>query len=148
MLCKYCIDVCVHVCVCVCVCVCVRACVRACVCVCVCVCVRVHVCVYLCVCVCVPVCASLDHNTSCISSGLSGDCYTDSSLCKTLEDDDYSALLWTSAAEVPGIFFTMLLLVIPCLGRKVVVGIEMALLTIFTSLLFICADRFVGDMRG
>ena len=108
---------------------------------------RVCVCMCVCACVCMPLCASLNYSTLCISSGLSGDCRTDSSLCKTLEDDDYSALLWTSAAEVPGVFFTMLLLVVPCLGRKLVLGIQMALLTIFTGLLLICADRFVGSVK-
>ena len=70
-------------------------------------------------------------------------CSTDLDICKTLEDDDYGALLWTSAAEAPGIFFTIFLMVMPCLGRKIVMASEMALLTIFTGLLLICADKFV-----
>ena len=70
-------------------------------------------------------------------------CSTDLDVCKTLEDDDYSTLLWTSAAEIPGVFLTMFLLVMPCMGRKVVVTTEMALLTIFTGLLLVCADRSV-----
>ena len=76
-------------------------------------------------------------------TGLSS-CTAGVDICKTLDSDDYSALLWTSVAEVPGIFFTTFLLVMPCLGRKMVMASGMAILTIFTGLLLICADRCVG----
>ena len=76
-------------------------------------------------------------------TGLSS-CTTGVDICKTLDNDDYIALLWTSVAEVPGIFLTTFLLVMPCLGRKMVMASEMALLTIFTGLLLICANRCVG----
>ena len=60
-------------------------------------------------------------------------------LCKTLDSGDYKRLLWTSASEVPGIFITMLIL--PFIGRKIVIGIEMLVITLFTALLFICANE-------
>ena len=60
-------------------------------------------------------------------------------LCKTLDSGDYKRLLWTSASEVPGIFVTMLIL--PFIGRKIVMGIEMLVTTLFTGLLFICANE-------
>jgi MFS family permease len=67
----------------------------------------------------------------------------DPDFCRSLGDDDYRDLLWTSVAEVPGIFFTMFLMAMPCLGRKVVIASEMALLTVSTGFLLICVDRIV-----
>ena len=60
-------------------------------------------------------------------------------VCKTLDDEDYKRLLWTSASEVPGVFVTMLIL--PFIGRKIVMGAEMLVTTLFTGFLFICADE-------
>ena len=77
-------------------------------------------------------------------SGFSGSCYMSLDICKTLDNDDYSALLWTSVAEVPGIFLAMLLLVTPCFGRKIVMATEFGLLTLCTGVLLICANRCVN----
>ena len=60
-------------------------------------------------------------------------------VCKSLESADYVRLLWTSAAEVPGILITMLILTF--IGRKIVIGVEMLIVTLFTGLLFLCIDE-------
>lgn len=62
-------------------------------------------------------------------------------VCKNLDDEDYKTLLWTTSAEIPGIVFTMILLVV--VGRKVVMATELALLVICSCLLFVCANRIV-----
>ena len=60
-------------------------------------------------------------------------------ICKSLESADYIRLLWTSAAEVPGIFITMFILTF--IGRKIVIGLEMLIVTLFTGLLFLCIEE-------
>jgi MFS family permease len=62
-------------------------------------------------------------------------------VCKSLTSDDYGALMWTTLAEAPGTVVTILLM--PFFGRKLVMGVEMVVIVIFTALLFVCANRIV-----
>ena len=50
--------------------------------------------------------------------------------------------MWTLASEIPGLAIAGILLL--CLGRKVVMGIEMFLCAVFVGLLYICLSRY-GD---
>lgn len=60
-------------------------------------------------------------------------------LCKVLDQDDYNALVWTSAAEAPGIILTLVILIF--IGRKKVMALEFFALTGSTCLLFVCGGR-------
>lgn len=61
--------------------------------------------------------------------------------CMTLTSADYVSLLWTTLAEFPGLFITIV--IIEVLGRKKTMAIEMLLFSVFTFLLFICTSRNV-----
>jgi fucose permease len=60
---------------------------------------------------------------------------------KTLEDEDYQVLMWTSVADAPGILLAVVLVGVPCLARKLVMVSEFGLLAMCTGLLLICVDR-------
>ncbi|KAK2574408.1 Synaptic vesicle 2-related protein [Acropora cervicornis] len=59
--------------------------------------------------------------------------------CKLLTTEDYISLLWTTFAEFPGIFVTMLFL--ERLGRKRTLAGEFLLIAGIFCLMFICTDR-------
>jgi MFS family permease len=66
----------------------------------------------------------------------------DLDVCKELDLEDYGTVMWTLASEIPGLAIAGILLL--CLGRKVVMGIEMFLCAVFVGLLYICLSRY-GD---
>ena len=76
-----------------------------------------------------------------VQSGLTGCVQEELDVCKSLTSDDYGALMWTTLAEAPGTVVTILLM--PFFGRKLVMGVEMVVIVIFTALLFVCANRSV-----
>lgn len=59
--------------------------------------------------------------------------------CKTLTSADYLSLLWTTLAEFPGLFITIV--IIEVLGRKKTMAIEFLFFSCFTFLLFMCTSR-------
>jgi MFS family permease len=59
-----------------------------------------------------------------------------SNSCTHLDTDDYVELLWTSAAEFPGILLT--LLIIEKIGRKKTIAAEFFAAVLFFFLMFIC----------
>lgn len=59
--------------------------------------------------------------------------------CKLLTSEDYISLLWTTFAEFPGIFVTMIFL--ERLGRKRTLAGEFLLIAGIFCLMFICTDR-------
>lgn len=71
--------------------------------------------------------------------------------CKLLTVEDYVSLLWTTFAEFPGIFLTMLCM--ERIGRKKTLAGEFLLVAACLSLMFICTDRnillvFIFMVRG
>ncbi|XP_037077426.1 synaptic vesicle 2-related protein-like [Pollicipes pollicipes] len=56
--------------------------------------------------------------------------------CKTLQQEDYIDLLWTTLAEFPGIFFTIL--IIERFGRKKTMATEFLIYTLTIFTLFFC----------
>lgn len=71
--------------------------------------------------------------------------------CKLLTVDDYISLLWTTAAEFPGILLTMLFM--ERLGRKRTLAGELFLVAASLALMFICTGRsvlllFIFMVRG
>jgi len=58
--------------------------------------------------------------------------------CKPLVTSDYIDLLWTTLAEFPGIFITVL--VIEKLGRKKTMAIEFFCFSLFVFPLLICSS--------
>ena len=61
--------------------------------------------------------------------------------CNMLSEKDYTDLLWTTIAEFPGLFVT--LLIIECLGRRKTMSIELLLFSIFVFLVNICTSRTI-----
>lgn len=59
--------------------------------------------------------------------------------CEELQTSDYIEILWTSAAELPGLLFTIL--VIEIFGRKLTMAIELVISMIAFLLLFICGPE-------
>ncbi|XP_071528788.1 synaptic vesicle 2-related protein isoform X4 [Panulirus ornatus] len=75
----------------------------------------------------------------CALSGMDG-AFTCTADCRPLSSEDYLDLLWTTLAEFPGIFFTIL--VIERLGRKTTMALEFVIFVISIIFLFICtSDR-------
>ncbi|XP_020629033.1 synaptic vesicle 2-related protein-like [Orbicella faveolata] len=71
--------------------------------------------------------------------------------CKLLTVNDYISLLWTTAAEFPGILFTMLFM--ERLGRKRTLAGEFFLVAASLALMYICTGRtllllFIFMVRG
>ncbi|CAL4127073.1 unnamed protein product, partial [Meganyctiphanes norvegica] len=64
--------------------------------------------------------------------------YSCSADCRPLEPEDYLDLLWTTLAEFPGIFFTII--VIEKLGRKKTMALEFIIFVISIIFLFICTS--------
>ncbi|CAG0915694.1 unnamed protein product [Notodromas monacha] len=56
--------------------------------------------------------------------------------CKSLNHSDYIDLLWTTLAEFPGIFFTIM--IIEKVGRKQTMAIELVVFAFTLSMLFVC----------
>jgi len=56
--------------------------------------------------------------------------------CKPLQQEDYIDLLWTTLAEFPGIFFTII--VIERFGRKKTMAVEFLIFTVASLTLFVC----------
>lgn len=59
--------------------------------------------------------------------------------CKKLQTMDYVDLLWTTLAEFPGIFLTII--IIEKLGRKKTMAGEFLIFTVFVFLLFMCTKQ-------
>ncbi|XP_066974498.1 synaptic vesicle 2-related protein isoform X2 [Macrobrachium rosenbergii] len=74
----------------------------------------------------------------CSISGTEG-VYTCSADCRPLNSEDYLDLLWTTLAEFPGIFFTIL--VIERLGRKKTMALEFIVFVVSIIFLFICTSN-------
>ncbi|XP_050728587.1 synaptic vesicle 2-related protein-like [Eriocheir sinensis] len=64
--------------------------------------------------------------------------YTCTANCRPLSSQDYLDLLWTTLAEFPGIFFTIL--VIERLGRKTTIALEFVVFVVSIIFLFICTS--------
>lgn len=64
--------------------------------------------------------------------------YSCSADCRPLEPEDYLDLLWTTLAEFPGIFFTII--VIEKLGRKKTMALEFIIFVVSIIFLFICTS--------
>ena len=64
---------------------------------------------------------------------------TCSAQCRDLDRKDYTHLLWTTLAEFPGLFFTIM--IIEKLGRKKTMALEFILLTIALCFLFNCSSN-------
>ncbi|XP_045607807.1 synaptic vesicle 2-related protein [Procambarus clarkii] len=74
----------------------------------------------------------------CALSGMDG-AFTCTADCRPLSSEDYLDLLWTTLAEFPGIFFTIL--VIERLGRKTTMALEFGIFVISIIMLFICTSN-------
>ncbi|GAB1602604.1 synaptic vesicle 2-related protein-like, partial [Argonauta hians] len=61
--------------------------------------------------------------------------------CKMLSKSDYTDLLWTTVAEFPGLLFTIL--IIDRVGRKITIGGEFFVFSVFMFLVNICTTRQV-----
>ena len=60
-------------------------------------------------------------------------------VCNDLTIEDYTYVMWTLAAEIPGLLVTAILL--PFLGRRVVMAIQMFLSAGFFAFLYFCWSR-------
>lgn len=58
-----------------------------------------------------------------------------------LDTDDYLKILWTTAAELPGLFITVV--AIELLGRKVTIALELFISMVGFLLLFMCTSDLV-----
>ncbi|XP_041377819.1 synaptic vesicle 2-related protein-like [Gigantopelta aegis] len=61
--------------------------------------------------------------------------------CKTLTTKDYADLMWTTFAEFPGLFLTIIL--IEKIGRKKTMALEFMIFSLFVLLVNICTTRTV-----
>ncbi|CAH1801775.1 unnamed protein product [Owenia fusiformis] len=59
--------------------------------------------------------------------------------CKQLTTKDYTDLLWTTSAELPGLLFTVV--IIECVGRKKTMTLDFLLFSLFVFLVNICVSR-------
>jgi hypothetical protein len=62
-------------------------------------------------------------------------------VCEDLTAEDYEYTMWTLAAEIPGVLVAAVLL--PCIGRRIVMVIQMILSTLFFGFLYFCWERTV-----
>ncbi len=61
--------------------------------------------------------------------------------CHQLSTSDYRDLLLTTLAEFPGLIITAV--IIEWLGRKMTIGLEFLVFSLFTFVLFLCLQRCV-----